>query len=38
VLTERCGLADRIVLQLGNALDLPYPDPTSTWFGAKTLP
>jgi ubiquinone/menaquinone biosynthesis C-methylase UbiE len=28
VLTERCGLADRVVLQLGNALDLPYPDPT----------
>ena len=28
VLTERCGLADRIVLQVGNALDLPYPDQT----------
>jgi ubiquinone/menaquinone biosynthesis C-methylase UbiE len=26
VLTERCGLADRVVLQVGNALDLPYPD------------
>src|SRR5215475_2878026 len=28
VLTERCGLTDRVVLQLGNALDLPYPDQT----------
>ena len=28
VLTERCGLADRVVLQIGNALDLPYPDQT----------
>ncbi len=28
LLTERCGLADRVVLQLGNALDLPYPDRT----------
>jgi sarcosine/dimethylglycine N-methyltransferase len=26
VLTERCKLADRVVLQLGNALELPYPD------------
>ncbi len=26
VLTDRCSLADRVVLQLGNALDLPYPD------------
>jgi ubiquinone/menaquinone biosynthesis C-methylase UbiE len=26
VLTERCKLADRVVLQVGNALDLPYPD------------
>src|SRR2546430_1153735 len=24
-LTERCKLADRVVLQVGNALDLPYP-------------
>jgi ubiquinone/menaquinone biosynthesis C-methylase UbiE len=28
VLTERCGLADRVVMQLGNALELPYPDQT----------
>src|SRR5262245_60609920 len=28
VLTERCGLADRVVLQIGNALDLPYSDQT----------
>src|SRR5438876_9567908 len=28
VLTERCKLADRVVLQVGNALDLPYPDQT----------
>ena len=28
VLTERCKLADRVVLQLGNALDLPFPDQT----------
>jgi SAM-dependent methyltransferase len=28
VLTRRCGLADRVVLQVGNALDLPYPDET----------
>jgi SAM-dependent methyltransferase len=28
MLTERCGLADRVVLQIGNALDLPYPDQT----------
>src|SRR2546423_1560077 len=27
-LTERCKLADRVVLQVGNALDLPYPDQT----------
>jgi len=26
VLTERCGLFDRVVLQIGDALDLPYPD------------
>jgi SAM-dependent methyltransferase len=26
VLTERCKLADRVVLQVGNALELPYPD------------
>ena len=26
VLTERCGLADSINLQIGNALDLPFPD------------
>lgn len=26
VLTERCGLAGRVVLQIGDALDLPYPD------------
>ncbi len=26
VLTERCGLANRVVLKLGNALDLPYAD------------
>ena len=26
VLTARCGLADRITLKLGNALDLPYAD------------
>lgn len=25
-LTERCGLADRVTLQLGDALDLPFPD------------
>src|SRR5438046_7418123 len=25
VLTERCKLADRVVLQVGNALELPYP-------------
>jgi ubiquinone/menaquinone biosynthesis C-methylase UbiE len=28
VLTDRCKLADRVVLQVGNALDLPYPDQT----------
>ena len=28
VLTARCGLSDRIALQLGDALDLPYPDQT----------
>ena len=28
VLTERCGLSDRVRLQLGNALELPYPDQT----------
>ena len=28
VLTERCKLADRVMLQVGNALDLPYPDQT----------
>jgi ubiquinone/menaquinone biosynthesis C-methylase UbiE len=28
VLTKRCGLADRVMLQLANALDLPYPDQT----------
>jgi SAM-dependent methyltransferase len=32
VLTERCGLVDRVVLQLGNALDLPYPDPRSAIY------
>jgi ubiquinone/menaquinone biosynthesis C-methylase UbiE len=26
VLTRRCGLADRVTLQLGNALSLPYAD------------
>jgi ubiquinone/menaquinone biosynthesis C-methylase UbiE len=28
VLTERCKLSDRVILRLGNALDLPYPDQT----------
>ena len=28
VLTERCKLANRVMLQLGNALDLPFPDQT----------
>ena len=28
VLTERCSLADRVTLQLGDALDLPFPDET----------
>jgi ubiquinone/menaquinone biosynthesis C-methylase UbiE len=28
VLTERCKLVDRVALQVGNALDLPYPDQT----------
>ena len=28
VLTERCKLADRVTLQLGNALDLPFPEQT----------
>jgi ubiquinone/menaquinone biosynthesis C-methylase UbiE len=28
VLTERCKLADRVVLQVANALELPYPDQT----------
>jgi ubiquinone/menaquinone biosynthesis C-methylase UbiE len=28
VLTERCKLGDRVVLRVGNALDLPYPDQT----------
>ena len=28
VLTERCKLADRVMLQVGNALDLPYPEQT----------
>src|SRR5262245_40057920 len=27
-LTERCKLAERVVLQVGNALELPYPDQT----------
>jgi ubiquinone/menaquinone biosynthesis C-methylase UbiE len=26
ILTERCGLSGRVVLQIGDALDLPYPD------------
>lgn len=26
ILTERCGLADRVTLKLGDALDLPYAD------------
>jgi SAM-dependent methyltransferase len=26
VLTERCGLSGRVVLQIGDALDLPYPN------------
>jgi cyclopropane fatty-acyl-phospholipid synthase-like methyltransferase len=26
VLTERCGLSGRVVLRIGDALDLPYPD------------
>ena len=26
VLTERCKLGDRVALQVGNALELPYPD------------
>jgi len=26
VLTKRCGLSDRVVLQIGDALNLPYPD------------
>lgn len=28
MLTERCKLADRVMLQVGNALDLPYLDQT----------
>jgi len=28
VLTERCKLGNRVVLQVGNALELPYPDQT----------
>jgi ubiquinone/menaquinone biosynthesis C-methylase UbiE len=28
VLTERCGLVDRVMLRLGDALHLPYPDQT----------
>ena len=28
VLTERCKLADRVALQVGNALELPYPNET----------
>jgi sarcosine/dimethylglycine N-methyltransferase len=28
VLTERCGLAERVTLQLGDALDLAFPDET----------
>jgi SAM-dependent methyltransferase len=28
VLTEHCGLADRVTLQLGDALAMPYPDQT----------
>ena len=28
VLTERCKLGDRVALQVGNALNLPYPDQT----------
>src|SRR6266567_6614325 len=28
VLTERCQLGDRVALQIGNALDLSYPDQT----------
>lgn len=28
VLTERCGLSDKINLQVGDALDLPFPDQT----------
>jgi cyclopropane fatty-acyl-phospholipid synthase-like methyltransferase len=38
VLTERCELADGVVLQVGNALELPYPDQTFDVFGAKTSP
>ena len=26
ILTERCGLSELINLQIGNALDLPFPD------------
>jgi sarcosine/dimethylglycine N-methyltransferase len=28
VLTERCKLADRVALRIGNALELPYPEQT----------
>lgn len=28
MLTERCGLADRVTIQLGDALELPFPDET----------
>jgi ubiquinone/menaquinone biosynthesis C-methylase UbiE len=28
VLTERCNLAERVVLQVGNALELPHADQT----------
>ena len=39
VLTERCGLADRVTLQLGDALDLPFPDETydAVWCQNVTM-
>jgi sarcosine/dimethylglycine N-methyltransferase len=39
VLTERCKLADRVVLQVGNALQLPYSDQTfdAVWCQNVTM-
>ena len=38
VLTERCGLADRVTLQLGDALDPPFADETFSSNGRSSWP